>query len=70
MKDCRALLVSGVGPNPLHLLEMSGLRVIQMTGLIDEGLEAVYLNKQIRTVKKADSFKCGDSCKGTATGCA
>ncbi len=70
LKDCRALLVSGVGPNPLHLLEMSGLRVIQMTGLIDEGLEAVYLNKQIRTVKKADSFKCGDSCRGTATGCA
>jgi nitrogen fixation protein NifB len=70
LKDCRALLVSGVGPNPLFLLEKSGLRVVQMTGLIDEGLDAIYQNKEIKTVKKADAFKCGDSCRGTAQGCA
>jgi nitrogen fixation protein NifB len=41
-----------------------------MTGLIDEGLEAVYNGKQIRTVKKADAFRCGETCRGTASGCA
>jgi nitrogen fixation protein NifB len=70
LKDCRAILVSGVGGNPINILQHSGIRVIQMTGLIDEGLEAVFNGKQIKTVKKADAFKCGDACRGNAQGCA
>lgn len=70
IKDCRALLVSGVGDNPLKIIQNSGIRVIQMTGMIDEGLVAVYNGKKIKTVKKTDAFKCGDSCRGNATGCA
>jgi nitrogen fixation protein NifB len=70
LKDCRAILVSGVGGNPSTILQNSGIRVIQMTGLIDEGLEAIYNNKPLKTVKKADSFKCGDTCRGNAQGCA
>ncbi len=70
LNDCRALLVSGVGPNPLNILQHSGIRVVQMTGLIDDGLEAIFENKPIKSVKKADSFKCGDSCRGNAQGCA
>ena len=70
LRDCRAILVAGVGGNPTAILETSGIRVIQMTGMIDEGLEAVYNGKVIKTVKKADAFKCGDSCRGNAKGCA
>jgi nitrogen fixation protein NifB len=70
LKDCRAILVAGVGENPTNILQHSGIRVIQMTGLIDEGLEAVFNGKQIKTVKKADAFKCGESCRGNAQGCA
>jgi nitrogen fixation protein NifB len=70
LHDCRALLTSGIGNNPLKILQKSGLRIIQMTGLIDEGLEAVYNHKPLRTVKKEDMFKCGSSCKGNARGCA
>jgi nitrogen fixation protein NifB len=70
LKDCRAILVSGVGGNPMSILQHSGMRVIQMTGLIDEGLEAVFNGKKIKTVKKADAFKCGDACRGNAQGCA
>jgi nitrogen fixation protein NifB len=70
LKDCRALLVAGIGGNPLNILQHSGIRVIQMTGLIDEGLEAVFQGKPIKTIKKADSFKCGDACRGNAQGCA
>jgi nitrogen fixation protein NifB len=70
LKDCRAILVAGVGENPTNILQHSGIRVIQMTGLIDEGLEAVFNGKQIKTVKKADAFKCGDTCRGNAQGCA
>lgn len=70
LDDCRALLVGGVGPNPLNILQHTGIRVVQMTGMIDDGLEAVFNNQPIKSVKKADAFKCGDSCRGNAQGCA
>lgn len=70
LKDCRALLVSGIGNTPLKIIQNSGIRVIQMTGLVDEGLDAVFNNKQIKSIKKSDSFKCGETCRGNAQGCA
>ncbi|MBN1953290.1 MAG: radical SAM protein [Bacteroidales bacterium] len=70
LKDCRAILVGGAGPSPVKILEKSGLRIIQMTGLIDSGLDTVYHGKALRTVKKADAFKCGQACSGNAQGCA
>jgi len=70
MKDCRALLVSGVGENPKTILKSCGIHVIEMTGLIDEGLEGVYNNRVIRSIAKPDAFRCGSSCRGTAQGCA
>lgn len=69
LKDCRAILVSGVGENPKAMLKGCGIHVIEMTGLIDEGLEGVYNNKVIRSIAKPDAFKCGSSCKGNAQGC-
>ncbi len=69
LKDCRALLVSGVGENPKAMLKGCGIHVVEMTGLIDEGLEGIYNNKVIRSMAKPDAFKCGSSCKGTASGC-
>lgn len=69
-KDCRALLVSGVGENPKAILNECSLRVIEMTGLIDEGLEGVYNKKPIRSIAKQDAFRCGSNCKGNAQGCA
>jgi nitrogen fixation protein NifB len=71
LKDCRALLVSGVGETPKSILKSCNVHVIEMTGLIDEGLEGVYSNRVIRSIAKPDAFKCGgSSCKGNAQGCA
>jgi len=70
LKDCRALLVSGVGETPKSILKSCGIHVVEMTGLIDEGLEGIYNNRVIRSMAKPDAFKCGSGCKGTATGCA
>lgn len=70
LSDCRGILVSGVGENPKTILESCGVRVVEMTGLIDEGLEGVFNNTPIRSLAKADSFKCGTECKGNAQGCA
>ena len=69
LKDCRAILISGVGENPKAMLKGCGIHVVEMTGLIDEGLEGVYNNKVIRSIAKPDAFKCGSSCKGEAKGC-
>lgn len=69
MSDCRALLVGGIGPSPSSTIGSTGIRIVEMTGLIDEGLDVVYKGKQLRTVKKADVFKCGAACSGKATGC-
>ena len=40
-----------------------------MTGLIDEGLDAIYKGKKIKSIKKRDMFACGSECSGTGTGC-
>lgn len=69
LNDCRALLVSGVGPSPKKTLAAAKIHVVEMTGLIDEGLDGIYNNKAIRSIAKPDAFKCGSACKGNAQGC-
>lgn len=69
LNDCRAMLVGGIGPSPSATIGRNGIRIVEMTGLIDEGLDAIYKGKELRTVKKSDVFKCGDVCSGKATGC-
>ena len=67
--DCRALLVSGAGENPKRILNERHVYIIEMTGLIDEGLEGIYMNRVIRSIAKPDAFTCDSSCKGDAQGC-
>lgn len=67
--DCQAVLVAGVGETPSTILQNNGVRVIQMSGLIDSGLDAVYLNKPLKTLSKHQFAKCGESCKGNSMGC-
>ncbi|VAW22265.1 Nitrogenase FeMo-cofactor synthesis FeS core scaffold and assembly protein NifB [hydrothermal vent metagenome] len=69
LTDCRALLVGGIGPKPSSLIGRTGIRIVEMTGLIDQGLDAVYKGLELKTIKKADAFKCGDGCSGTGVGC-
>jgi nitrogen fixation protein NifB len=67
--DCRALLVGGIGPKPSGVLSRSGIQIIEMSGLIDQGLDAVYKGTELRTISKAEAFKCGNGCSGNAMGC-
>lgn len=69
ISDCRALLVGGIGPSPSLILARSGIKIVEMTGLIDEGLDLIYKGKELKTLKKADMFKCGSDCSGKGTGC-
>jgi nitrogen fixation protein NifB len=71
IKDCRAILVSGVGDNPRTIMESCNVHVIEMTGLIDEGLEGIYNNRPIRSISKPEAAKCSHGgCGGNQQGCA
>jgi nitrogen fixation protein NifB len=71
LKDCRAFLVAAAGRMPFGVLTQAGIKVIEMEGLIDEGLRAVYANQPIPAAMKRRFTSCGTgvSCKGTGTGC-
>ena len=71
LHDCRAFLVSAAGPSPKNALEDRGIEIIEMEGLIEEGLAAIYADKEIPATLKRRFTSCGSgtSCKGTGTGC-
>jgi nitrogen fixation protein NifB len=67
--DCQAVLVGGVGETPMKILQDNGVKVIQMNGLIDAGLDAVYQNIPLKTLCKSEFKGCGEGCRGNAQGC-
>ena len=71
LKDCRALLVNAAGPTPQKALAARGIKVIEMEGLIEEGLKAVFAGQPIPAAMKRRFTGCGAgvSCKGAGTGC-
>jgi nitrogen fixation protein NifB len=70
IKDCHTVLVSGVGRAPRWVLEKSGLRVIEMTGLIAEAVGHVKRTGDVPASMKKTFTSCGSGCQGTGTGCA
>ena len=72
LHDCRAFLVSAAGSSPKLALEERGIEVIEMEGLIEEGLSAVFANQPIPATLKRRFTGCsaGAGCRGTGTGCA
>jgi nitrogen fixation protein NifB len=69
LTDCRALLVSACGPRPKQVIEGFGLKVIEMEGLIEEGLEAVFHDEEIPASLRRRFTSCGSGCAGTGNGC-
>lgn len=69
--DCRAVLVATAGPSPSAVLNKNGLRVVEMEGLIEEGLRAIYNNQPVPRALQRRFTGCsaGAGCKGTGTGC-
>jgi nitrogen fixation protein NifB len=67
--DCRALLTTGVGAAPRRVLTGRGLEVIEMEGLIEEGLSAVYGGTPIPASLRRKFSGCGASCGGGGGGC-
>ncbi|MBA2848610.1 nitrogenase cofactor biosynthesis protein NifB [Thermosulfuriphilus ammonigenes] len=63
LKDCRAVLVAGLGENPRQVLEEAGIKAYEMTGFIEEGLKAVY-EGGAPGLFKARRQGCSGGCRG------
>ena len=71
LKDCRAVLVSGVGDTPMAILSEEGVTPLEMSGFIQEGLEAVYKTGNVNAFKRRrDGKACATmGCTGDGGGC-
>ena len=69
LTDCSYILVNGVGARPVEVLQRVGIAVVEMSGLIDNGLDAVYKGTKLKSVLKTTLGKCGDGCGGNGQGC-
>lgn len=69
LEDCKAVLVTGVGDTPRLLMEESGLKVLEISGLIEAGLKVAFEGRKPTIFKgRKDSCAAG-GCKGAGGGC-
>jgi len=70
LKDCRAVLVSGIGETPKQVLDEHQILAVEMSGFILMGLDAVYNGGDLKALK-GRRLGCGKGggCSGEADGC-
>jgi len=70
LNDCRAVLVSGIGDTPRQVLDESQILPVEMNGFIKGGLEAIYNNGELASLKgRRNGCNRGSGCSGSASGC-
>jgi nitrogen fixation protein NifB len=67
--DCSTLLVSGAGENPRKVLSAAGIEVLEIEGLIDEAVRAVFAGESLNHMVKRSLTACGAACSGNGMGC-
>jgi nitrogen fixation protein NifB len=69
LSDCSTLLVSGVGANPRKVLSAAGIEVLEIEGLIDQAVRAVFAGDSLSHMIKRNPTACGAACGGNGMGC-
>ncbi|MEM5789836.1 MAG: NifB/NifX family molybdenum-iron cluster-binding protein, partial [Syntrophobacteraceae bacterium] len=71
LKDCRAVLVAGIGDNPAKVLSDSGIEPVEMSGFIEHGLQGIYSGGSLKhfKVRKLGGCSKGAGCTGSGEGC-
>jgi nitrogen fixation protein NifB len=67
--DCRAVIVSGIGPKPRWALEKAGLKVIEMSGLISQAVSIWFEAGDVPASMRKTFRSCGSECQGSGAGC-
>ncbi len=66
--DCRAVLVSGIGRTPSEILLQSGVKPIEASGFIEDGLHMVFHSKKSSLLRGRKKSSAG-ICSGSGSGC-
>ena len=70
LKDCRAVLVSGIGERPKEILRAAGIRPVEMNGFVEMGLKAIYGDGNMNVFKsRRQGCGKGSTCAGDGGGC-
>jgi nitrogen fixation protein NifB len=71
LRDCRAILVNAAGSTPKQALTAAGVQVVEMEGMIDNGLIHLFHGETLPPSLKREFKSCGAgvSCGGDGTGC-
>jgi nitrogen fixation protein NifB len=70
LKDCRAVLVSGIGDTPQAILSEAGVEPVVMHGFIDMGLTAIYGGGDLSGLKGRRFGVAGGCCnRKSGEGC-
>ncbi|HEY3329847.1 MAG TPA: radical SAM protein [Capsulimonadaceae bacterium] len=64
LSDCRAVLVSAVGSVPREILGQAGVQVLDMSGMIQDGLDVFFRKEDPRALKRHS----GKACPGGGAG--
>ncbi len=67
--DCRAVLVNGVGETPYDILRKSGVRPVEASGFIEEGLRVVYEDRKTALLRGRRNPCSDGGCSGSGGGC-
>ena len=67
--DCRALLVHAIGHNPREVISKKGIDILELDGMIDEAVEAVFEGYSLNYMVSRDVDACNRPCEGTGMGC-
>ncbi|MDY6988597.1 MAG: radical SAM protein [Thermodesulfobacteriota bacterium] len=69
ISDCRALLVAGIGDTPRRVLREKGIDILELDGLIEEAVEAVFEGHSMNFMVRRDIEACNRPCSGAGMGC-
>ena len=67
LKDCSAVMTSGIGPAPQNILNSNGIKTLVVEGLIEENVNSYFNGQPLRSPCR--SFSCGTACSGDGAGC-
>lgn len=67
--DCRAVLISGIGPTPSEILEKAGIKPVEAAGFIEEGLASIFQEKNTAALKGRRRSCASGKCSGSGSGC-
>ena len=69
LKDCRALMVAGIGDNPRRVLGKNKIDILELDGMIEEAAEAVFEGHSMNFMVRRDIQACNKQHPMAGMGC-